>query len=100
MDLGSAVADANGTVTFTVTLPTDIEPGEHRITFEGPESGAVWAEFDVPQPATQFPGDTVPGTWRGAVAHRRRRTPGPGGSAVLLLLAGVFLVTRRRRTEY
>ncbi|ACQ81027.1 Ig domain protein group 1 domain protein [Beutenbergia cavernae DSM 12333] len=101
VDLGTLTADENGAVTFTVTLPADIDPGTHRVTLTGDASGEVWAEFEVPAqvpppgpgpapgPGPGWPG--LPGTGIGVL---------PSVGAVLLLLglgAGLLGVSRRRR---
>ncbi|GAB3841435.1 HtaA domain-containing protein [Nesterenkonia populi] len=39
--LGTFQTDADGTVTGEVTIPEDLEPGEHTLTLTGQESGVV-----------------------------------------------------------
>jgi LPXTG-motif cell wall-anchored protein len=62
--LGSATADANGTVVETVTIPATIEPGVHTIEMEGQTSGVtVSTEIEVvaPEAAPGAP-STLPAT--------------------------------------
>lgn len=90
IDLGSQVADADGTVTFVVLIPADFELGQHQVTLTGSLSGAVSVAFEVvaaPVAPTVPPVD-LPKT--GAQV------------APLLLLGGLLigagLLLRRRRT--
>ncbi|MBF0722994.1 invasin domain 3-containing protein [Sanguibacter inulinus] len=47
VDLGTQVADADGTVTFSFVLPADVELGAHTVTLTGERSGSVAADFEV-----------------------------------------------------
>ncbi len=47
VNLGVQIADANGSVTFTFTIPASIEAGAHSVTLSGLQSGSVSAEFSV-----------------------------------------------------
>jgi hypothetical protein len=40
IDLGTFTADAAGSISGTVTLPIDIEPGVHKIEFSGTNHGS------------------------------------------------------------
>jgi hypothetical protein len=57
--VGTATADANGTVTFTWTVPASTDPGQHTIELVGATSGPGRATFTVsqPQPNTGAPVD-------------------------------------------
>ncbi|QIK63227.1 DUF11 domain-containing protein [Leucobacter viscericola] len=86
VDLGTQVADANGEVTFTFTVPADLEIGEHSVTLTGPFSGSVKDTFEVlvEKSAIEL---AVTG---GALWF-------PLGAGVLLLGAGMILVVSKRR---
>ena len=45
--LGTKVADAQGTVTFTWTIPSGTDLGTHAVTLTGATSGSVSASFQV-----------------------------------------------------
>ena len=45
--LGSQVANAQGTVTFTWTVPTATDLGTHTVTLTGATSGSVSATFQL-----------------------------------------------------
>ncbi|WEF21602.1 choice-of-anchor G family protein [Microbacterium maritypicum] len=45
--LGSQIANAQGTVTFTWTVPTAIDLGTHTVTLTGATSGSVSATFQL-----------------------------------------------------
>jgi LPXTG-motif cell wall-anchored protein len=90
--LGSTVAPG-GAVELTVTVPADVEPGEHDLVVTGAVSGAgtstpieVQGEVEVADGAA-----TLPAT--GAAAW-------PLGLAVLSLLAGTGVVARSRRRTW
>jgi len=84
---GRAVADADGVVTTTVTLPAGLAPGTHSLVLVGESSGRVFV--------TRI--EVLP---EGALA-----TTGASGAAWLagvaglLLAAGAGLVVVRRRRE-
>ncbi|SDF61869.1 hypothetical protein [Klenkia brasiliensis] len=90
VDLGTAVADAQGMATFTFTLPAGFEPGTHTVTAVGLTSGATSSvTFTVTSGSTpalaQTGVEVAPLLGLGALAL--------GGGAALTV-AG----TRRRRT--
>jgi LPXTG-motif cell wall-anchored protein len=58
--LGAQVADANGNVTFTWTIPANNELGVHRFVLTGELSGSVEVTFQVTAAPTQPP--SRPGT--------------------------------------
>jgi hypothetical protein len=41
LDLGQQAADANGSVSFTWTMPADVTPGQHTVILAGQRSGTV-----------------------------------------------------------
>ena len=47
LDGGTAIANADGTVTFTFTVPVDFALGEHTATLTGTISGAISGTFQV-----------------------------------------------------
>jgi hypothetical protein len=92
IDLGSQIADADGTVVFTITLPTDFTPGTHRVTLTGATSGSVFAEFIVvPNPSDSD----------GSLAFTGVNAQPPFDTGVLLILLGlpVLFWSRRRRSN-
>lgn len=109
MDLGTRVADADGEVTFTWTVPASAGLGTHTfsLTAEGyPDQAATFEVVGAPT-APSAPGSpTAP-----AAPADTAQPSGPGdlagtgfdatlaGAAALLLLAGalVLLVARARR---
>ncbi|MFI2104621.1 invasin domain 3-containing protein, partial [Isoptericola sp. NPDC019693] len=123
VDLGAQTADATGAVTFTVTLPEDLEAGTHHVTLTGDASGDVRAAFEVVVPApdeeetpaapaggggTSTPGRpagpaTVPAPSAddpdrssGWLPRTGADVAGLAGLALLLTLLGAALVRRRR----
>ncbi|GHE11933.1 prealbumin-like fold domain-containing protein [Klenkia taihuensis] len=90
VDLGTAVADAQGVATFTFTLPAGFEPGTHTVTAVGLTSGATSSvTFTV----------TAAGT--PALAHTGVEVAPLLGLGALALSGGAVLTvagTRRRRT--
>jgi hypothetical protein len=94
IDLGTAVADANGVVTFSVTLPAGFETGTHAVVLSGATSGRVaTVEFTVAA--------TTAAAAQGGLAYT-------GASVVIPLLTGLtalvvgavlLLASRRRRTQ-
>lgn len=83
--LGTQVADAQGTVTFTWTIPSSSDLGTHTVTLTGATSGSVSATFQVVASGLATTGGQAQG---GAVAL-----------AVLLLMLGLgaLRLARSRR---
>ncbi|GED40156.1 choice-of-anchor G family protein [Microbacterium oxydans] len=61
--LGSQVANAQGTVTFTWTVPTATDLGPHTVTLTGATSGSVSASFQVVASGLATTGGQVQGGW-------------------------------------
>ncbi|HEU5475634.1 MAG TPA: invasin domain 3-containing protein, partial [Actinophytocola sp.] len=101
--LGTQSAGGDGRVTFSITIPTDITVGTHRVTLTGQASGAVWATFDVVLVATpESPELAATGSGEGDLAFT-----GTNLGALLLLAIVAFALgarlvlaarVRRRRT--
>ncbi|MFC4223783.1 Ig-like domain-containing protein [Lysinibacter cavernae] len=87
VDLGTRVADANGTVSFTFALPGSIELGAHSVTLVGPRSGSISTSFSVVAAETGGNG--------GLEVTGAEASVGP--IAVLLAAAGIVLLTFARR---
>src|SRR5690606_33931789 len=83
LELGIRTADADGTVTFTWTIPTGTDAGEHTVTLTGETSGAVSVRFRVLADGLA------------ATGHE----PGPGVpiALVLIVLGGVAIAGARMR---
>ena len=60
--LGEGVADANGKVVVSVTIPADATPGEHTIVATGEQSGAVSTTITVVEVPKAPTGGTVVAT--------------------------------------
>ena len=93
ISLGFATAGADGAVEATVTIPADIEPGQHRIELVGRTSGTT-VSVDVEVVAVAAPlGTTLPITGR--------HTGAEASVALALLVIGGALVGggRRRRAS-
>ncbi|MFZ6004257.1 MAG: prenyltransferase/squalene oxidase repeat-containing protein [Actinomycetota bacterium] len=87
--LATVVADGEGRVTKAVTIPTDLEVGEHRIELVGLTSG-VRASIEIEVLGTEVAGrGTLPATGRASAASV--------ALAVALLLAGATLIGAARR---
>ena len=91
--LGTATADADGTVVGTVTIPADVEPGVHTIVLvgqtsgvdgDGADRGAAAADRDAARPAARHR------VGIGAAGVRRR-------SALLLARRRALVAQPRRR---
>ena len=61
--LGSQVANAQGTVTFTWTVPTATDLGPHTVTLTGATSGSVSASFQVVASGLATTGGQAQGGW-------------------------------------
>lgn len=86
-DIGTAVADDNGDVTFTWSVPNGTEDGSHVVELTGETSGSVDATFEVYS------------TGGGGLSPTDGDMALPlGGLAAAMLLAGagVWFAVRRR----
>ncbi|UCR89108.1 invasin domain 3-containing protein [Mycetocola spongiae] len=90
--LGTRMADAEGNVIFEVRIPSDFEPGIHRVTLTGSFSGAVSATFEVRAPAPIITGPGLSLTGASAILPL-------GLGALLLLVGGWLLILRRKKRE-
>jgi hypothetical protein len=91
LPLGVQVADANGTVIFTWTIPFDTTLGIHDVTLTGEISGSVTGLLTI------IPFELLPAT---LIALTGLPTaPLLPAAAMLLLLAGILVLhaTQRRR---
>ncbi|MGQ0434761.1 MAG: hypothetical protein ACT452_20420 [Microthrixaceae bacterium] len=89
--LGTATASSTGQVVHAVTIPADLEVGDHHIELVGLTSGArVSIAIEVLGAAVTAPG-TLPATGR--------HTGEAAAVAVVLLLVGVALVRAGHRRE-
>ncbi|PQZ71467.1 MULTISPECIES: choice-of-anchor G family protein [unclassified Microbacterium] len=61
--LGSQVANAQGTVTFTWTVPSATDLGTHAVTLTGASSGSVSASFQVVASGLATTGGQVQSGW-------------------------------------
>lgn len=84
--LGSQVANAQGTVTFTWTVPTATDLGSHTVTLTGATSGSVSASFQVVASGLATTGGQVQGGWIALAAL-----------LLVLGLGAMRLATSRRR---
>lgn len=85
--LGTQVADAEGTVTFTWTIPAGTDLGVHSVTLTGADSGSVSGTFRV--------------VADGLAATGGESTMGWVALSALLLMLGVgtALIARNRRVR-
>jgi len=87
IQLGTQIADANGTVTFTWTLPDNIDLGIHQIVLTGAISGPVTGTIEI------IPRDQIAAALaRTGIALATLTLP-----ALLFLAAGALLMNTRRR---
>lgn len=104
--LGTATANADGVFTATVTIPTDIAPGEHTITATGQNadgSGTLVLRFPITIVGAAGAADGVrTGTGTGTGALPRTGADAfplaQGGLALVLVGAAAVLSVRNRRT--
>ncbi|GAB3598323.1 choice-of-anchor G family protein [Microbacterium tumbae] len=83
--LGTQVADDEGTVTFTWTIPAGTELGAHQVILTGATSGAVSGPFQVVAAGLAGTGSDAPMGWIAL------------GVLLLVLGVGTALVARSRR---
>ncbi|MFJ2543404.1 choice-of-anchor G family protein [Microbacterium sp. NPDC087589] len=83
--LGTKVADAQGTVTFTWTIPTSTDLGTHAVTLTGATSGSVSASFQVVATGLATTGGEIQGGWIALAA------------LLLMLGLGMTRIARSRR---
>ena len=83
--LGTQVASAEGTVTFTWSIPSNAALGTHTVTLTAPESGSASASFQVVADGLATTGSDVPFGWIAL------------GVLLLMLGLGTALVARSRR---
>lgn len=101
--VGTVVADADGGVRHTFTVPANTAPGLHTVTLTGALSGAVSAEFSVVAPAagaTPGPGAADPdadgdGGGAGWLASTGAMVALSAVLAAALIGGGTALVRRR-----
>jgi len=87
VEIGSVTADAAGQMSFTFTVPSDIEPGDHRVELVGQRSGArASATFVVLGVESAR---TLPATGR--------TTGAQAGAGAALVMLGAALVALARR---
>ena len=85
--LGSQVANSQGTVTFTWTVPTATDLGTHTVTLTGATSGSVSASFQVVASGLATTGGQVQSGWIAL-------------AAMLLMLGwGAMRLARSRRPQ-
>jgi hypothetical protein len=104
IELGSGIADADGNFIDTVTLPDNIEPGEHRIILRGTDpDGNTLERVAYIYVGTQ--GELLAKSFSGPFSRADVLAfTGPvgydpamlGALGVVALIAGVVLVARRR----
>ncbi|MFJ4998293.1 choice-of-anchor G family protein [Microbacterium sp. NPDC088619] len=83
--LGTKVADAQGTVTFTWTIPSGTDLGTHAVTLTGATSGSVSASFQVVASGLATTGGEIQGGWIALAA------------LLLMLGLGMTRIARSRR---
>lgn len=91
IDLGTATADSNGTVSVSFTLPSDLAVGRHTVEFVGEVSGTAVVGFDVVSSLAANTGGTS--------------SPASGSAVVALLFAvcvaaGFSLLMGLRKRTY
>lgn len=88
--LGAFEADAAGTLTATVTIPADVEPGDHTIELVGRTSGRR-ATVAIEVLGRAIGGAALPATGR-------RDAPLAGAGAALVLVGAALVALARRRS--
>ncbi|WP_341956375.1 choice-of-anchor G family protein [Microbacterium sp. LWH13-1.2] len=83
--LGTQVANAQGTVTFTWTVPSSTDLGTHTVTLTGVSSGSVAATFQVVASGLATTGGEIQGGWIALAA------------LLLMLGLGATRIARSRR---
>jgi adhesin/invasin len=111
VDLGTKVADKNGTVVFTWTIAKDTELAVHTAVLEGPLSGEAQGTFDVVDRdiPTQAHSSSRPSVAAATPSGAGRSLPFTGAAdlgtaaalALSLALAGLWLIVaaKRRRKD-
>ncbi len=99
--LGSSTANASGVVTFTWTIPQDIELGTHSIVLSGTSSGTIEGTFEVVAAAatdsTNGSAAGAAGSSAGVLQNTGADTSLLSAAALMLLLAGAVVMRLRRR---
>jgi LPXTG-motif cell wall-anchored protein len=100
--LGTATADGDGVFTATVTIPTDITPGEHTITATGQNadgSGTLVLRFPITVLGAGAADGVRAGTGTGALPRTGADAfpLAQGGLALVLVGAAAVLSVRNRR---
>jgi hypothetical protein len=89
IELASAVASADGTISLTATIPADVEPGEHTVTATAESGATASATIEVTAAPTAQP--TLPVTGSNAVPEALF------GLGLVLIGAGLVQLGRDRR---
>ena len=95
--LYAGTASSTGTVSQTVTIPTGIEAGAHRIEVRGSNSGSVFTPLTIkaaPQASSAKDGDVLPATGAG---DGLLWTAGISGALLIAAGAGLFAARRNRK---
>ncbi|WP_051389449.1 LamG-like jellyroll fold domain-containing protein [Arthrobacter sp. 35W] len=95
VELGTAVADAQGNVTLTVALPADVAAGEHLIVLTGVDASGAPVEVSIPLTVSASGAVDPAGTQAPADSESLSST-GFNGSllagALIMMLAGALAV--------
>jgi hypothetical protein len=79
--------DANGVVTATLVLPSNLEAGAHTLTLQASDGSVVWSFTITAAPATSSPGSAP-----GSLAFTGFDALSVTLAALTLILAGAFLL--------
>lgn len=99
IDLGTQLADADGNVTFTFTVPTDLVVGSHSVTLTGAFSGSVSQAFEVTAASSGAGGDGAGGGGFHLPGTGANLAPILIGAGVLLIAGLVLVLLRRGRSR-